>query len=127
RPSSSATDDGPLTTDHFSSFRLPDLIPQLRGAFVIFGLDRLGQFLANLSNIDLFAHRHAGAAAAGWHFANMMCRVFVGALQQRRQIALKERVVLLTSEQTALAELGPGDAAVLAGRSLLLLQARVLQ
>ena len=72
-----------------SIFRLPDLIAQLGGPFVVFGFDGLRQFLAQPGEIDLPLDRHAGAAAAGGHFADVVRRAFVGPLQQRRQVFLK--------------------------------------
>ena len=51
----------------------------------------------------------------------MRCSL-VRPLQQRREVLLKNVVVLLTAKQPMLAEFGPGDLALIAGRPHLLLK-----
>ena len=110
------------TATALSCFRLLDLIAQLGGAFVVFGFDRPGQLLAELgrrSTCRLIGTPRS--AAPRRNFADVMRRALMGPLQQRRQVLLEQRVIVLAAEQPALAELRPGDAAVLARRAGLLL------
>src|SRR5437762_1841073 len=67
----------PQIKNSTSSFRLPDLVTQLGRPFVVLGLDGAGQFFSELGHVDLSLHRHAAAAPARGHLADMVRRPLV--------------------------------------------------
>ena len=65
-------------------------------------LGRWQQVLAELGDVELSFHRHAGAAAAGRDFADVVRRAFMSTLEQRRQVFLERGVVVGAPEQPVL-------------------------
>jgi hypothetical protein len=100
-----------------SAFRLPDLVPQFRGPFVILNLNRPRKLLAKLGQIRAALGGNSRATLALGNFPDVMRRPFVGALNQWREVFLENRIVMFAPEQPALPELGPGRATILAGAS----------
>ncbi|HEY8748259.1 MAG TPA: hypothetical protein VIM11_09815 [Tepidisphaeraceae bacterium] len=107
-------------------FGLSDLVSQLGGSFVVFALDGAPKFLSKSGEIDLPLHRNTGPATPGGHFSDVMRGTLMGTLKKRRQVALKNAVIVGTAQQTVLAEFSPGDAAILAARCGFFLKIRVL-
>jgi hypothetical protein len=100
---------------------------QLGGAFVVFGFHCSFQFLLQASEINRPLGWHARAAAARGHLAHVMRRAFVRPLQQRREILLEQRVIMLATQQAALAEFAPAHPAMFARTAGFLRQTRMRQ
>ena len=90
-----ASNQQPATSNlDLSTFGHTNLIAKLGGTFVILGLDRSGQILAKLGDVDLLFDRHPAAAGAGGHLAQMMRGPFTSlthlssSLTNLRQIAM---------------------------------------
>src|SRR6266850_5591581 len=115
-------------TQSLSFFGLSDLIPDLRRLLVILRLHRPLQFLPqppHIHHLFLGPGWRTRRSAARWHLSGVMRGSLVRPLQERREVLLKNVVVLFTSKQPMLAELGPGDLALIARRPHLFLKSGV--